>query len=114
MSDLPQGPLRLGPLLRFVDESSATIWVETAEAATVVVEAGDVRASARTFRAHGHHYALVEVIGLPSGTATPYRVLVDGVVAWPPDEPALADFPPSVIPTLKPGNRCGSRSARAG
>ena len=103
MSALPQGPLRLGPLLRFVDESSATIWVETAEAATVVVEAGDVRASARTFRAHGHHYALVEVTGLPSGTATPYRVLVDEVVAWPPDEPALADFPPSVIPTLKPG-----------
>src|SRR4051812_12118493 len=45
--DLPQGPLRLGPLLRFVDETSATIWVETAEPATVVVEAGPVHASAR-------------------------------------------------------------------
>ena len=29
MSDLPEGPLRLGPLLRFVDDTSATIWVET-------------------------------------------------------------------------------------
>ena len=103
MSDLPEGRLRLGPLLRFVDDSSATIWVETAEAATVVVETGEVRASARTFAAHGHHYALVEVTGLPTGTATPYRVLVDDEVVWPPDEPEFADFPPSVIPTLKPG-----------
>ena len=75
MSDLPEGQLRLGPLLRFVDDSSATIWVETAEAATVVVEAGEVDGSARTFAAHGHHYALVEVTGLPAGTPTPYRVL---------------------------------------
>jgi phosphodiesterase/alkaline phosphatase D-like protein len=103
VSDLPEGPLRLGPLLRFVDDTSATIWVETTEAATVVVEAGDVTASARTFRAHDHHYALVEVAGLPPGTATPYRVLVDGEPVWPPDDPAYADFPPSVVPTLEPG-----------
>ena len=43
-----------------------------------MVEAGDVTARARTFAAHGHHYALVEVTGLPPGTPTPYRVLVDG------------------------------------
>ena len=103
MSDLPEGPLRLGPLLRFVDDTSATIWVETSEAATVVVEAGDVTASARTFRAHDHHYALVEVTGLPPGTATPYRVLVDDQPVWPPDDPEFADFPPSVVPTLEPG-----------
>jgi hypothetical protein len=103
VNDLPQGPLRLGPLLRFVDESSATIWLETAEAATVVLEAGAVTASARTFAAHGHHYALLEVTGLPVGTTTPYRVLVDGVAVWPSNAPELADFPPSVIPTLKPG-----------
>jgi hypothetical protein len=89
-------------LLRFVDESSATIWVETEDAATVTVEAGDVTASARTFAAHGHHYALVEVTGLPAGTATPYVVKVDGVVVWPSPEPDFADFPPSVIPTLAP------------
>jgi hypothetical protein len=101
-SDLPDGPLCLGPLLRYVDATSATIWVETATAATVVVEAGPVRAAARTFAAHGHHYALVEVEGLPPGTPTPYRVLVDGAQVWPPDEPDFADFPASVIPTLDP------------
>ncbi len=103
MSDLPEGPLRLGPLLRFVDDASATIWVETAEAATVTVEAGATTATARTFAAHSHHYALVAVTGLPAGTATPYRLLVDDEVVWPPAEPEFAEFPPSVIPTLQPG-----------
>jgi len=101
-SDLPEGPLRLGPLLRYVDATSATIWVETAAAASVVVEAGQVTAEARTFVAHGHHYALVEVAGLPPGTPTPYRVLLDGAPVWPPDEPGFAEFPASVIPTLDP------------
>lgn len=103
LEQLPDGPLRLGPMLRYVDATSATLWVETASAAEVVVEAGDVRASARTFAAHGHHYALVEVHGLPEGTATPYRVLLDGEQVWPDADPAFAEFPPSVIPTLKPG-----------
>ena len=89
--------------MRFVDDTSATIWVETTTAANVVVEAGEVTASARTFRAHDHHYALVEVSGLPPGTATPYRVLVDDQQVWPPDDPEFADFPPSVVPTLEPG-----------
>lgn len=103
LDDLPDGPLRLGPLLRYVDATSATIWVETAEAAEVTVEAGEVTATARTFAAHEHHYALVEVAGLPEGTATPYRVLVDGAQVWPDGDPAFAEFPPSVIPTLAPG-----------
>ncbi|WP_337191495.1 alkaline phosphatase D family protein [Nocardioides flavescens] len=114
LEELPDGPLRLGPLLRYVDDTSATIWVETAESATVCVEAGDVSAEARTFAVHGHHYALVEVEGLPPGTATPYRLTVDGVQAWP-EPPGRAgdstrdstgvepELPPSVIPTLKPG-----------
>ena len=103
LDDLPEGPLRLGPLLRYVDATSATIWVETAAAAEVRVVAGAVAAAARTFTAHDHHYALVEVTGLPEGTATAYRVLVDGIEVWPPDDPDFADFPPSVIPTLEPG-----------
>ncbi|MEO6510118.1 MAG: alkaline phosphatase D family protein [Nocardioides sp.] len=101
-SDLPEGPLQLGPLLRFVDDTSATIWVEAQSAATVTVEAGDVTASARTFAAHGHHYALVEVTGLLPGTATPYVVRIDDEVVWPSPEPGFAEFPPSVIPTLAP------------
>jgi phosphodiesterase/alkaline phosphatase D-like protein len=103
VSDLPEGALRLGPLLRFVDDTSATIWVETVDPCTVTVEAGRVTATSRTFAAHGHHYALVEVTGLPPGTATPYRVLVDDEPVWPSTEPELADFPPPVIPTLQPG-----------
>jgi len=101
--DLPEGPLLLGPLLRYVDATTATIWVETAEAAEVVVEAGAVVASARTFAVHEHHYALVEVTGLPPGTPTPYRVLVGGEQVWPSTHIAFAEFPPSVIPTLQPG-----------
>src|SRR3954453_2742599 len=89
-SDLPQGPLRLGPLLRYVDTTSATVWVETAAAAHVVVAAGPVRAETRTFAAHGHHYALVEVDGLPPGTPTPYQVLVDDEQVWPPGDPEFA------------------------
>ena len=51
--------LVLGPLLRHVDEESACIWVETARAGTVRVEAGDRSGESRTFAVHGHHYALV-------------------------------------------------------
>ena len=61
----------LGPLLRHVDETSAAIWVETAEAGTVRVTAGDRRAEARTFGVHGHHYALVCVDGLEKGHEVP-------------------------------------------
>ena len=90
--------LKLGPLMRHVDEVSATIWVETKRAATVTVVAGDHRASARTFAVHDHHYALVEIEGLAPGTHTPYTVLVDDEQVWPePDSP----YPPSVIPTLR-------------
>jgi hypothetical protein len=99
----PEEPLRLGPLLRYVDATSATVWLETAEAADVVVEAGEVTARARTFGVHGHHYALVEVEGLAPGTPTPYRVLVDGEQVWPSTDPEFERFPASVIPTLRPG-----------
>ncbi|GAA1479488.1 alkaline phosphatase D family protein [Nocardioides aestuarii] len=92
--------LVLGPLLRYVDSDSATIWVETSGAAEVVVTAGERRGAARTFAAHGHHYALVEVTGLEPGTHTRYEVHVDGELVWP--EPGSA-YPPSVIPTMKPG-----------
>jgi hypothetical protein len=95
--------LVLGPILRHVDHTSATIWVETAAAADVTVTAGERTASARTFAAHGHHYALVELAGLEPGTKTPYAVDLDGQRVWPSSEPELAEFPASVIPTLAPG-----------
>ena len=95
--------LVLGPLLRYVDATSATIWVETSTATTVTVVAGEHRAQAQTFAVHDHHYALVELTGLEPGSKTPYVVDLDGDRVWPSTDPELADFPPSVIPTLEPG-----------
>jgi hypothetical protein len=89
--------LRLGPLLRYVDETSATIWLETEGRAAVTVTAGEHRGEARTFTVHGHHYALVCVEGLAPGSRTPYVVDVDGERVWP--EPDAA-YPPPLIPTL--------------
>lgn len=93
-------PLLLGPMMRYVDETSASIWVETRAAAVVTVRAGGGRWQARTFAVHGHHYALVEADGLQPGTVTEYSVEVSGIPAWP--DPA-SGFPPPVIATLKPG-----------
>ena len=70
--------LVLGPLLRHVDETSATVWVETADAGTVTVTAGDHRAESRTFRVHDHHYALVTLDGLSKGEQVPYKSTLTG------------------------------------
>ncbi|CUR59305.1 conserved hypothetical protein [metagenome] len=94
------GPLVLGPLLRYVDDTSASVWLETCDQATVTVVRGDATSTARTFAVHGHHYALVELADLDPGSTEAYTVDVDGVRVWPePDSP----FPPPVIATLEPG-----------
>src|SRR6478736_164920 len=95
--------LVLGPLLRYVDSTTATIWVETSAATDVSVVAGERQAGARTFRVHWHHYALVELTGLEPGSRTPYAVHLGDAQVWPSTDPAFADFPPSVIATLEPG-----------
>jgi hypothetical protein len=92
--------LVLGPLLRYVDEASASVWVETSESAVVRVVAGEHVAEATTFAVHGHHYALLCLDGLPSGTRTPYRVEIDGATAWPEPDSVLPD---PMIVTLTPG-----------
>lgn len=94
---LPSGPLRLGPLLRYVGETSTTVWVETADAATVTVHAADRSWSAPTFTVHGHHYALVVVAGLEPGTSAPYTVEVDGTRVWPEED---SRFPAPRLSTL--------------
>ena len=76
-------PLVLGPMMRYVDETSASIWVETRSAARVSVRAGGRHWAARTFAVHGHHYALVEVDGLEPGTVTPYALDINGSQVWP-------------------------------
>ncbi|MEU9451662.1 alkaline phosphatase D family protein [Streptomyces sp. NPDC048277] len=94
--------LRLGPLLRYADGSSATVWVETSRPCTAEVRCSDgARGSARTFQVAGHHYALVPVTGLTPGTSPSYEVVLDGTRVWPlPD----SRFPPSVIRTRADGD----------
>lgn len=84
--------LLLGPLLRRVDGSSASIWVETSRPCRVTVRA----ASADTFCVDRRHYAIVVVRDLPAQPVT-YDVRLDGEVVWPPSEGPGADFPAPAI-----------------
>jgi phosphodiesterase/alkaline phosphatase D-like protein len=85
--------LVLGPLLRYVSDTEATLFVETDEQCEVSI----LGAVEPTFRVEGHHYALVRVEGLKPGTDHPYDVKLDGEVRWP--EPGSA-LPPSSLRTL--------------
>jgi hypothetical protein len=101
--------LVLGPLLRYVGETQATVWVETdaaAEVEVLVAPAGGGAASDRpapgrapTFAVQGHHYALVLVEGLAPRHAYEYRVTLDGQPVWPQAGPDGPGFPPSTIRT---------------
>jgi hypothetical protein len=93
-------PSVLGPMVRHVDATSASVWVETESAAQVSVRAGGREWAASTFAVHGHHYALVELDGLEPGTVTAYAVDVNGTQVWP--DPS-SGFPQSMIATLTPG-----------
>jgi len=93
----PVGGLVVGPVQRYADESSVTVWVEVVRPGTVTVRAGDHVATARTFTAHDHHYALVDVTGLAPGSHLPYEVLLDDDRIWPPPRSL---FPPSALRTL--------------
>jgi hypothetical protein len=91
------GPaLVLGPMLRYVAETQATIWVETDRECQVEI----LGRGAPTFEVAGHHYGLVVIDGLAPGSELEYQVALDGTVRWPlPD----SGFPPSVLRTLSPG-----------
>jgi hypothetical protein len=84
--------LLVGPLLRHVGRTDATVWVETDEPCEVEV----LGCREHTWTVAGHHYALVTVEGLVPGTVTPYEVRLGGDVAWP---PLRSNRPPSVIRT---------------
>ncbi|TDC37682.1 alkaline phosphatase D family protein [Micromonospora sp. KC213] len=100
---MPAARLLIGPLLRRVVGTRATVWVETSGPAVVTVRtAAGASGSAPTFSAYDHHYALVVVAGLTPDSATPYQVLIDDEVAWP--VPA-GGFPPSVIRTRAADDR---------
>lgn len=82
--------LLIGPILRHLGATDATVWVETDAPCEVAV----LGQRAHTFHVAGHYYALVAVRGLEPGRTYPYTVTLDGVTVWP--EPA-SSFPPSVI-----------------
>ncbi|MGM1064092.1 alkaline phosphatase D family protein [Saccharothrix sp. Mg75] len=84
--------LVLGPVLRHVDSTSATLWVETDTGCEVEI-AGH---RAATFQVGEQHFALVVVEGLEPGTTTPYDVRIGGDVVWPPPE---SPFPAPMIRT---------------
>lgn len=88
--------LVLGPLLRYVGESEATVWLETDRACEVEV----LGRRARTFQVAGHHYAIVVIEELAPDSVQEYEVALDGERRWPEQG---SDFPPSVIRTLAPG-----------
>ena len=95
------GPvLVLGPMLRYVGETEATVWVETDRECLVEI----LGRQARTFEVAGHHYGLVVLDGLTPGSEQEYTVSLDGTVRWP---LAGRGFPPSVLRALD-----GSRPVR--
>ncbi len=87
--------LVLGPLLRYVSETEATVWVETGRPCEVEI----LGRRERTFRVEGHHYALVCLADLEPGTSLPYEVSLDGERVWP---ESGSEFPPSVLRTIDP------------
>ena len=85
--------LILGPMLRYVGETDATVWVET-DAPCEVAVLGE---KARTWEIQGHHYAVICLDGLEPDSLTAYNVKLDGEHAWPPPE---HPFPAPSIRTL--------------
>jgi hypothetical protein len=92
-NDDEMADLVLGPLLRYLSATEATIWVETDAPCEVAV----LGAVEPTFGVAGHHYALVRLEGLEPDTEHPYDVRLDGEVRWP---PADAELPPPSLHTL--------------
>jgi len=85
--------LLLGPVLRHVSETEATVWVETSEPCEVEI----LGHRERTFRVEGHHYAIVCVGGLEPASRYEYEVKLDGEVHWPQPD---SELPPSAIRTI--------------
>ena len=90
--------LVLGPVLRYVSDTQAVVWVETDAACEVEV----LGHRARTFGVEGHHYALVCVAGLEPASTYEYTVSLDGESRWP--EPG-SELPKSIIRTVDPEGR---------
>lgn len=71
--------LLLGPILRHVDATTASVWMQTDRPAEVEV----LGCRASTFEVAGFHYALVRVTGLTPDATVAYEVTQDGATVWP-------------------------------
>lgn len=91
------GEVIVGPMLRHVGETDATIWVETDGPCGVEI----LGHSSPTFQVEGHHYAIVVIRGLAPSKTHPYDVKLDGKVAWPPADYELPQ--PRVRPIPRDG-----------
>jgi hypothetical protein len=83
----------LGPMLRYVSDTEATIWIEADDPCQVEV----LGRRTDTFQAGGRHYAILAVTDLEPGSSTVYEVRLDGVRRWPAPD---GEWPPSQIRTL--------------
>jgi hypothetical protein len=93
-----------GPALRYIDETTATVWLEASAPTDVRVRASAPdgaahESSTRTFSVRGHHFALVVLEGLAPGSDLAYAVDLDGRREWPVDRDAR---PAPRIRTLDP------------
>jgi PhoD-like phosphatase len=87
--------LVLGPILRYVDDRVATVWMQTDAACEVEI----LGSRERTWCVGGLHFALVAIEGLSLGADHAYEVRLDGEPVWP---QADAPFPASTIRLLDP------------
>src|ERR1700722_2755345 len=85
--------LVLGPILRYVSETEATIWLQTDTACEVEI----LGRRGRTFTVGERHFALVVLRDLEPGSSTEYEVHLDGVRRWPESDSA---FPASRVQTF--------------
>ena len=83
--------LVLGPLLRHVGPTDATVWLETDSPCEVQASVGNFSYRSPTFRVGEHHYALVRITDLEPGLSFEYEVTLDDKKVWP---PAGSSFPP--------------------
>ncbi len=74
--------LVIGPMLRYVSTTEATLWLEADGPCRVEV----LGHRGETFQVNGRHYAILAVTGLEPTRATEYELLLDGVRRWPQDD----------------------------
>ena len=83
-------------MLRFIGETEATVWVEVDEPCEVEV----LGHAAKTFTVEDHHFAIVVIEGLESGSTQEYEVHAGGECIWPPEG---YEFPHPRIRTVPKG-----------